>query len=67
VLLQSTSPARTKFRVRGRVGNLPPFDLPLAGPIVAQLQATNGQCWEATFGGEGVRRNDAEQFQAMSD
>jgi hypothetical protein len=34
---------------------------------VTQLQATNGQCWEATFGGGGVRRNDVEQFQATND
>jgi hypothetical protein len=67
VLLQATSPERAQFRVRGHGANLPPFRLPLAGPIVAQLQATNGQCWEATFGGDGVRRNDAKQFQAASD
>jgi hypothetical protein len=66
VLLQSTSPERARFRARGRGANLPPFSLPLDGPVVAQLQATNGQCWEARFGGD-VRRNDAEQFQGMND
>lgn len=65
-LLQSTTPERAKFNVRGSGVNIPRFSVPFDAPVVAQLQATNGQCWEASFTTDGVRRNDATQFQAVS-
>ena len=33
-------------------------DLPVGLPLLAQLQAANGECWETRHTVEGVRRND---------
>jgi subtilisin family serine protease len=40
---------------------------PLAPPLRVQLQAGNGQCWEATYSAAGVQRNSARQFRAQAD
>jgi hypothetical protein len=37
-----------KLQVKGR-GPLPPLGLPWATPVRVQLQASHGNCWEATF------------------
>ncbi len=40
-----------------------PFDEPAA--IRVQLQATNGECWEAAFGPDDIKKNIAEKFRAV--
>ncbi len=67
ILLKSGGMSRANIRVRGEGVNLPSVQLPLATPILVQLQASNGECWQASFGGAGVRRNDATQVQARND
>lgn len=64
ITLQATTPERSRIRVRGEGVHLPSLRMPLVAPIVAQLQGTNGECWEATFDGAGVQRNDAAQVRA---
>jgi hypothetical protein len=39
--------------------------LPLATPVTAQLQASNGSCWNAAY--PAAMRNDAAEFRAKSD
>jgi hypothetical protein len=39
--------------------------LPFTAPVRVQLQADNGQCWEATY--STATRSNAPQFQAKSD
>lgn len=39
--------------------------LPLSLPVTAQVQASNGTCWEATFETD-IRKNDSEQFSARA-
>lgn len=40
--------------------------LPLGTPLRAQLQSTNGACWEATYAGD-IRSNGVDRFKAKSD
>lgn len=44
---------------------LPPVDLPLAPPVTAQVQTTNGSCWNAIFAGS-IIRNDTNTFSART-
>jgi hypothetical protein len=41
-------------------GGVPP--LPLALPATLQLQSTTGECWQATYDGAGVGKNEAGFF-----
>jgi hypothetical protein len=58
---------KAKTRFKGKGDNLPAFALPLGLPVTAQLQAANGQCWEATFSAAGSKENDGTQFKGKSD
>ena len=40
---------KAKISVKGRGANLPAPAIPLTAPVVVQLQATNGECWAATY------------------
>jgi hypothetical protein len=40
---------KAKISVKGRGANLPAPAIPLAAPVMVQLQATNGECWAATY------------------
>ncbi len=44
-----------------------PPSLPFALPLRAQLRASDGVCWEATFSPAGVRTNTAAKLVATSD
>jgi hypothetical protein len=57
--------ARLRLIGKGAALNLPA--LPLAGgnDVTAQLHATGGACWEASF--SAPRRNDARTYNARSD
>jgi hypothetical protein len=56
--------ARLTVKGRGEILDIPALPMPL--PLLVQLQAGNGQCWEATFGAGGVRRNDEKQLRAKA-
>ena len=56
--------ARAVVKGRGERVAVPP--LPLTPPVRVQLQAENGECWEAIFGDAGVRRNDATDFEGQA-
>jgi hypothetical protein len=64
--LFSGTEGRAKIIVKGRGENLPPADLPLALPVLVQLQASNGECWEASYNLDGVAQNDSARFGGRS-
>jgi hypothetical protein len=50
IILRPGPAGRSRVVVRGQGVNLSLFDLSLAPPpFIVQLQATNGECWEAVF------------------
>jgi DNA-binding beta-propeller fold protein YncE len=38
-----------RITLKGKGGGLPQLGLPYQPPVTAQLQASNGQCWEASY------------------
>jgi hypothetical protein len=52
--------------VQGRRARLTLPNLPLALPLIVQLQANDGSCWEATYGSGDVDRNDSRRFRARA-
>src|SRR2546427_4060921 len=65
ILLKAGGSGAAKISLKGRGVNLPLPTLPLSPPVTVQLQATNGQCWDAVYGTPLV--NDASEFKARSD
>jgi hypothetical protein len=55
--------ARIKVTASG--GNLPVLGLPPAPPLLVQLQASTGECWEARF--SAPTANDGKVFKGRSD
>jgi hypothetical protein len=53
------------LRWQANKGAVPPLGLPLDGPVVIQIQASNGTCWEARFSSAIV--NDGTRWQGTSD
>jgi cysteine-rich repeat protein len=67
-LLKAGDAGKAKVSVDGKGGNLVLPDLSMLSlPLRVQLQAGNGQCWEATYSSTGVSQNDGERFKARSD
>lgn len=56
----------TKLRAQasGTPFTLPQLPVPL--PLLVQVQAENGTCWEATYDGATTRRNDATRFEGVA-
>ncbi len=52
--------------IKGSGANLNLNALPLGLPTAVQLQASNGQCWEAFFSVDGARRNNETRFGGRS-
>ena len=52
--------------VKGRNTRLTLPALPLPVPLVVQVQADNGTCWEAVYEEADVDRNDATRFHAVT-
>jgi DNA-binding beta-propeller fold protein YncE len=68
VALMSVKPGgdgETSLRVQANKGAVPPLGLPLDAPVVVQVQAGNGTCWEARFSNLTV--NDGTKLVARSD
>jgi hypothetical protein len=56
-----------KAQLKAKGDNLPPFQLPLAMPVVAELEASNGHCWKTRHDAEGLLHNDARQFRSLGE
>jgi hypothetical protein len=57
---------KAKFKLKARAGAIPLPLLPLTPPVRVQLQASNDECWEATF--SSPSRNGVDgRFKASSD
>jgi 6-phosphogluconolactonase (cycloisomerase 2 family) len=63
VRLQRGDEGKTKITVRGKREHLDMPALPLSTPVVAQLQAENGECWENRYS-DFILRNVTTQFKA---
>jgi hypothetical protein len=63
VRLTPGAEGRTRIGIKGRGANLPLPAVPLTGPVVAQLQATNGECWSATYD-QFITKNSDGKFTA---
>jgi cysteine-rich repeat protein len=57
---------KTLLTAKGEGGNLEMPPLPLTTPVRAQLQAANGECWEAVYS-QFVVKNEADIFKAKPD
>jgi hypothetical protein len=60
--LKASSLPKAKLKLVGRGPNLPDPTLPFALPVLVQLHASDGACWEAGFGVLESKRNDASGF-----
>lgn len=67
--LRSGESGTAKVGVKGKGANLPLPGLPVPEPakLRAQLQASNGECWEATYSPVGVIKNEPGQFKGRAD
>jgi hypothetical protein len=63
--LRSGIEGKASFKMKAGGGALAMPDLPLAPPIIAQVQASNDECWEATFSAPTL--NTTERLRAESD
>ncbi len=66
VVLKSGSDRKAKVLAIGKGDNLTLPQLPLSLPARIQLQAPNGQCWEARYSELGTSRNTKTQFKAKA-
>jgi DNA-binding beta-propeller fold protein YncE len=57
--------ARAKIKVKAKGETLDTPSLPLAPPVVVQLQSAAGPCWEATYSTPSI--NFSAQFKAKAD
>jgi cysteine-rich repeat protein len=67
LVLKPGSDGRAKIVVRGKGTNLGmPSPLDLTLPLTVQLQASNGECWEAGYFEAGVIKNREDFFKAKA-
>jgi cysteine-rich repeat protein len=65
LILRPVASASSKLVVKGRGANLGLSSRsPLPLPVVAQLQASNGSCWEVAYGSGDVQKNDGRHLKA---
>jgi hypothetical protein len=67
VLTTGAIPGTTKLQVKAKGQHLPPFRLPLAMPVVAELDSRAGRCWKSRHVAAGLLRSDARAFRALGD
>lgn len=63
--LRAGTAGKTRLAIKAAGAAVPLPPLPLAPPLTLQLQASNGDCWEARFGAPEV--NDGERVRGESD
>jgi cysteine-rich repeat protein len=66
IALRAGVDGKARVLVRGKGVNLPMPQLPLKAPVIVQLQASNGACWEAEYGGRFVVQNEERGFRAKA-
>ena len=64
--LENGVAGRSTVIVRGSGAALPMPLLPLQLPLTVQLQATNGECWEARYLDAGVGTNEPNRFRGKA-
>jgi len=65
VTLKPGADGRAAIIVKAADGTIPVPPLPLTPPVRVQMQASNGECWEATY--SAPLENDPSLFQARAD
>jgi uncharacterized delta-60 repeat protein len=65
--LQAGEAGKAKVIVKAKGERLPVPALPLPLPLRVQLQAANGECWEAIHSANGVLKNDSARFKGRAD
>ena len=65
VLLTPGADKKARILVQAQRENLDVPSLPLTLPVTVQLDASNGECWQATYG--TARKNVTTLFEATSD
>ena len=63
VKLRAGVPGKGKAIVKAKGPNLPPLPLPMTGPVIAQLQNSEGGCWGATYDAL-IKKNNVKIFKA---
>ena len=66
VALRAGPDGKAKATIVARGERLMKLALPAPLPFVVQLQASNGECWEAEFFAGGVRRNNDIEFRGVA-
>jgi hypothetical protein len=64
VQLSAGAAGKAKIIVKAKGVALDPPSLPFTGPVLVQLSAAGGACFEAEFAASGFAKNTAEQFKA---
>ncbi|MGH7964806.1 MAG: DUF4215 domain-containing protein [Candidatus Binatia bacterium] len=67
VQLKAGAAGKASLTVTGQGKNLDVPVLPLTLPVTVQLQAANGQCWEAQYTAGGVTKNQPTEFTAKGE
>jgi hypothetical protein len=66
LVLRPGAAGKASITVKGKGSHLDLPALPLPTPARVQLQAENGQCWEARYLPEGVKKNTKQIFKAKA-
>ena len=66
ILLKASSLPKASFKVVAKGVELPDTTLPFQSPVVAQLYAGDGMCWDASFGVADTFKNDVAGFTAKT-
>jgi cysteine-rich repeat protein len=66
LLLRAGDEGKTQIKAKGKGENLDMPQLPLTPPVIVQAQASNGNCWEATYS-DFILKNRSDQFRAKPD
>jgi hypothetical protein len=65
IALRAGEEGSAKISVKGKGVNLPVPALPLTPPVTAQLQASNGTCWDAVYSEPAA--DDTQRFSAKGE
>jgi hypothetical protein len=63
VKLKAGLGTRGKIILKAKGQKVPPLPLPMTGPVVAQMQNSDGQCWGVEYD-SGIKRNSSLIFKA---
>lgn len=63
VRLRPGGDGKARMSLQGRGSNLTLPALPLVAPVMVQLQASNGECWTATYDAF-IKKNEGDRFRA---